>query len=72
MHGKGCYSWQDGKMCEGEFEYDKKHVKCFGDLKYYRCLEFMFGRMEGGMMGSGEMENSMEKENMFQKMVSRI
>lgn len=25
MHGKGVYTWNDGRNYEGEYQYDKKH-----------------------------------------------
>ncbi len=25
MHGKGVYTWKDGRRYEGEYRYDKKH-----------------------------------------------
>lgn len=27
MHGKGVYSWKDGRKYEGEYQEDKKHVQ---------------------------------------------
>lgn len=27
MHGKGIYTWKDGRRYEGEYLNDKKHVK---------------------------------------------
>lgn len=25
MHGKGIYTWKDGRRYEGEYQFDKKH-----------------------------------------------
>ena len=25
MHGKGVYTWRDGRKYEGEYQFDKKH-----------------------------------------------
>lgn len=35
MHGKGIYTWKDGRRYEGEYLNDKKHVKIIIKWKNY-------------------------------------
>lgn len=62
MHGKGIYTWSDGRIYEGEYLNDKKHG--FGIYKwYYRINDSFIGMMGESMKENGETENSMAKAN---------
>ena len=77
MHGKGVYSWADGRKYEGDYFNDKKNVnyntffnmkKCknqINEINKKRVKEFMFGQMEGNMMDIGKMVNKMETESIY-------
>lgn len=49
MHGKGVYTWQDGRKYEGEYMNDKKHgegVYVWADGRRYEG-EWAFGKQHG-------------------------
>jgi len=82
MHGKGVYTWKDGRRYDGEYLNDKKHVKLlihtvpfdFKNLKpvfslILRVMVCIPGQMEGNMKENGNLENSTAKENTFCLMV---
>ena len=62
MHGKGIYTWSDGRIYEGEYLNDKKHG--FGIYKwYYRINVSFLGMMGESMRANGETGNSTAKAN---------
>ena len=82
MHGKGVYTWKDGRKYEGEYQKDNKHVQIVDFyltklLEFsYACLNvmirdsvFILGLMAKNMKVNGQTENNMEKESTFTWMV---
>lgn len=77
MHGKGLYTWKDGRRYEGEYHNDKKHVKIkeiyiiimFINIDIFiRGMGYIDGLMEENMKGNGRMVNNMDLENIFCQM----
>lgn len=58
MHGKGTYTWPDGRRYEGQYFSDKKHV-----LKIHRdrVLEYTFGVMADDMRVNGKMVDNTDR-----------
>ena len=63
MHGKGVYTWKDGRRYEGDYLNDKKHGLGVYIWLYYTII--ILGLMDVGMRGNGSMENNMGKENIY-------
>lgn len=71
MHGKGKYSWQDGRFYEGEYYEDKKHG--FGIYRWLGKLNLdhlayciiLSSKMASNTKESGSLESSMVEENIF-------
>jgi hypothetical protein len=52
MHGKGIYTWKDGRRYEGEYYEDKKHVDR-NNIDLNRVLVFIHGPMVENMKVNG-------------------
>ena len=55
MHGKGQYSWLDGRNYSGNYNMDKKE----GYGVYTWVILYYFRLIKDNIQGSGKMENSM-------------
>lgn len=64
MHGKGVYSWLDGRQYNGAYENDKKQ----GYGEYTWVYYLLFSLTEDNIQEIGMKENRMEKAFMSQKM----
>lgn len=60
MHGKGVFTWKDGRKYEGEYQDDKKYFIVIKLLD--TDLVNLHGLMGEFIKGIGKMENSMGKE----------
>lgn len=49
MHGKGTYKWEDGRVYQGEYQFDKKHGRGIYQWPNGRVFEgtWVNGKREG-------------------------
>ena len=67
MHGKGVYSWKDGRKFEGEYQFDKKHG--YGCYRWSDGRKYI-GEWKNGMRdGQGKMisRDGSEREGIWEK-----
>lgn len=66
MHGKGLYTWKDGRKYDGEYHNDKKVmfynlINMYTIFMFYKYksmdLEFIYGQMDAGMKENGDQES---------------
>lgn len=60
MHGKGIFSWPDGKKYIGQYLEDKKAG--YGELTWLLIFYYNLGQMEKYIKGFGRMGNNMEMD----------
>lgn len=66
MHGKGVYTWKDGRKYEGEYINDKKHGNGVYTWYFkYKFINIIKGLMVENMKGNGKKGNNMVKVNIF-------
>jgi len=78
MHGKGIFTWKDGRKYEGDYFEDKKHgfgvfiwvYKFIKILNYWKSLlKLIFIKIQSlmaeNMKENGLMENSMAMESIY-------
>ena len=58
MHGKGTFSWPDGRRYEGEYKFDKKHN--FGVYFWPGILKFIYEQINEYLKDIGLKGNNME------------
>lgn len=69
MHGRGKYTWEDGRFYEGEYVEDKKQG--YGIYRWIGIISIsakhynQFMQMEKNMKENGSMANNKEKEDIF-------